>query len=188
MGGSVGPKPPCFDCMSPLWQLGGLFVRLLLVNTPIRKLLLAVMALVAIVSIMTRPRASERSGVPLLAGAHVPAAVRVVIERSCRDCHSEATRFPWYSYIAPISWLVKDEVRDGRERLNLSRWNEYSLVRRERCLSEIANQVQDGGMPIGSYTFIHRDAVLSPADIDTIFTWTQEERSRLIAESVQGPH
>src|SRR5580704_18044235 len=79
MGGSVGPKPPCFDCMSPLWQLGGLFVRLLLVNTPIRKLLLAVMALVALVSIMTRPRASERSGAPLLAGAHVPAAVRVVI-------------------------------------------------------------------------------------------------------------
>jgi len=167
-------------------QLGGLFVRLRLVNTPIRKILLVVLALVLIVSIMTRPRASERSGAPLLAGAHVPPTVRAVIERSCRDCHSEATHFPWYSYIAPISWLLKDEVREGREHLNLSRWNEYSLVSRERCLSEIANQVQDGAMPLGSYTFIHRDAALSPADVDAIFTWTQEERSRLIAESVQG--
>jgi hypothetical protein len=111
--------------------------------------------------------------------------VRAAFERSCRDCHSESTRFPWYSYIAPISWLVKNDVTQGREHLNLSRWNEYSLIRRERCLSEIANQIQDGGMPLASYTWIHRDAVLSPADIDAIFQWTQEERTRLIAESVK---
>jgi Haem-binding domain len=145
--------------------------------------LLVVVALMAMVSILTRPRASQKAGAPLLVGAHVPANVRAAIDRSCRDCHSEATRFPWYSYIAPISWLVKDDVMQGREHLNLSRWNEYSLIRRERCLSEIANQIQDGGMPLSSYTWIHRDAVLSPADIDAIFQWTQEERSRLITES-----
>lgn len=136
-------------------------------------------------SVLTRPRVSEQAGTPLLVGAHVPAAVRAVIDRSCRDCHSEATRFPWYSYVAPITWLVVNDVNQGREHLNLSRWEQYSLVRRERCLSEIANQVQDGGMPLRSYTWIHRDAVLSPADIDAIFTWTQEERARLIAESNQ---
>ena len=136
-------------------------------------------------SVLTRPRVSEQAGAPLLVGAHVPAAVRAVIDRSCRDCHSEATHFPWYSYVAPITWLVVSDVNQGREHLNLSRWNQYSLVRRERCLSEIANQVQDGGMPLRSYTWIHRDAVLSPADIDAIFTWTQEERARLIAESNQ---
>ena len=134
-------------------------------------------------SVLTRPRASEQAGAPLLVGAHVPAAVRAAIDRSCRDCHSEATHFPWYSYVAPITWLVVGDVNQGREHLNLSRWNQYSLVRRERCLSEIANQVQDGGMPLRSYTWIHRDAVLSPADIDAIFTWTQEERARLISES-----
>ena len=151
----------------------------------IRKVLLAVVALVAVVSIFTRPRFGEPSGAPLLSGARVPVAVRAAIERSCRDCHSEATHFPWYSYIAPISWLVEKDVAQGREHLNLSRWSEYSLIRRERCLSEIANQVQDGGMPLKSYTWIHRDAVLTPADIDAIFTWTQEERSRLISESVK---
>ena len=149
----------------------------------IRIVLLVVLALIAVVSILTRPRASERAGAPLLAGAHVPVEVRAVIDRACRDCHSEATHFPWYSYIAPISWLVKDDVTQGREHLNLSHWNEYSLIRRERCLSEIANQIQDGGMPLPSYTWMHRDAVVSPGDIDAIFQWTQEERSRLISES-----
>ena len=57
------------------------------------------------------------------------------------------------------------------------------MIRRERCLSEIANQVQDGGMPLGVYTLIHRDARLSPADVNAIFEWTQAERARLIAES-----
>jgi len=152
----------------------------------IRKILLVLIALVAIASILTAPHASKNAGAPLLAGAHVPDAVRAAIERSCLDCHSEATRFPWYSYVAPVSWLIESDVKEGREHLNFSRWNEYSLVRRERCLSEIANQVQDGGMPLPSYTWIHRNAVLSPADIDAIFTWTQEERARLISESVRG--
>ena len=154
-------------------------------GTPlIRRVLLVVIALVGIASIMTAPRPSENAGAALLEGARVPAAVRALIERSCRDCHSEATRFPWYSYVAPISWMVESDVKQGREHLNLSRWNQYSLIRRERCLSEIANQVEDGGMPLAAYTWIHPSAVLSPADIDAIFTWTQQERSRLISESV----
>jgi len=151
----------------------------------IRKILLVVIALAGIASILTAPRASENAGAPLLAGAQVPAAVRAAIERSCRDCHSDATRFPWYSYVAPISWMIESDVKQGREHLNLSRWNQYSLIRRERCLSEIANQVEDGGMPLPSYTWIHPSAVLSPADIDAIFAWTQEERARLISESVK---
>jgi hypothetical protein len=151
----------------------------------IRKPLLVLLALLGIASILTAPHASENAAAPLLEGAQVPDAVRAAIERSCRDCHSEATRFPWYSYIAPVSWMIRSDVKHGREHLNLSRWSQYSLIRRERCLSEIANQVEDGGMPLPAYTWVHPSAVLSPADIDAIFAWTQQERSRLIAESVK---
>jgi hypothetical protein len=77
-------------------------------------------------------------------------------------------------------------VDGGREHLNLSRWGEYSLQRKERCLSEIANQVKDREMPLWQYTLIHRDARLSDADVTAIFQWTQAERSRLIAESSAG--
>ena len=128
-------------------------------------------------------RRPETGDAPLLAGARVPLEVRSTIDRSCRDCHSEATRYPWYSHIAPVSWLINSDIKQGRERLNFSKWSEYSVIRRERCLSEIANQVKDGGMPLAIYTFIHRDAKLSNADINTIFEWTQAERARLIMES-----
>jgi hypothetical protein len=71
----------------------------------------------------------------------------------------------------------------GRERLNFSKWAEYPVVRRERYLSEIANQVQDGGMPLTIYTLMHRDARLSQSDVAAVFEWTQAERARLILES-----
>lgn len=138
---------------------------------------------VAIASIVTQPRRSGRSETTLLSGAQVPSSVRAVIDRSCRDCHSESTRYPWYSYVFPISKLIRDDVSRGRERLNFSRWSEYSVIRRERALSEIANQVQDGGMPLSLYIALHPAARLSRADVDAIFNWTQNERLRLIASS-----
>lgn len=137
-------------------------------------------------SIITDTRRSENANAPLLDGAQVSPQVRSTIDRSCRDCHSEATRYPWYSYIAPVSWFINQDVQNGREHLNFSKWSEYSVIRRERCLSEIANQVQDGGMPLASYTFLHRDAKLSHADVEAVFKWTQEERARLIMENASG--
>jgi hypothetical protein len=106
-----------------------------------------------------------------------------MIERSCRDCHSETTHYPWYAYIAPVAFLINSDVSSGRRRLNFSKWSEYTVIRRERYLSEIANQVKDGGMPLSIYTLIHRNAKLSDADVEAIFDWTQAERARLINES-----
>lgn len=144
---------------------------------------LILLGIVAGVSAVGDIRSTVNLRTPLLGGAHVPPEVRSVIERSCQDCHSEATRYPWYSYIAPVSWLIKSDVEAGRKHLNLSRWSEYSVVRRERCLSEIANQVQDGGMPLSIYVLMHPSAKLSKLDVRAIFEWTQAERVRLIAES-----
>jgi hypothetical protein len=82
-----------------------------------------------------------------------------------------------------VSWLIKRDVRWGREHLNFPKWTEYSVVRRERCLSEIANQVQDGGTPLAIYTFMHRDAKLSKAEVHELFAWTQAARMRLITKN-----
>lgn len=141
------------------------------------------LGIVAVTSAVSDIRSPVRSRAPLLAGAHVPSEVRSAIERACRDCHSEATRYPWYSYIAPVSCLINRDVTSGREHLNLSKWSEYPVTRRERCLSEIANQVQDGGMPLAIYVAMHPSAKLSDSDVHAIFEWTQVERARLIAES-----
>jgi NADH:ubiquinone oxidoreductase subunit len=134
-------------------------------------------------SYWTRPRRVPGADKPILAGANIPPKVYALIDSACRDCHSDATRYPWYSYIAPMTILIENDVKVGRERLNLSQWAEYSSVRRQRSLSMMANQVQDGEMPLKIYTWMHRDAVLSPADRELIFEWTQSERTRLITEA-----
>jgi hypothetical protein len=85
-----------------------------------------------------------------------------------------------------MSMLIENDVKVGRERLNLSQWAEYSSVRRQRSLSMMANQVQDGEMPLKMYTWLHREAVLSQADRELIFEWTQAERTRLITEAASG--
>lgn len=135
-------------------------------------------------SIFTWPRPSSARGAPLLSGAKIDPRVRRALERSCRDCHSDATRYPWYSYVPPVSWLIASDVSRGRKHLNFSRWSAYSIIRRERALSEIANQVKDGDMPLFSYLLLHRDASLSEADAEAIFQWTQAERTRLIEENL----
>ena len=138
------------------------------------------LAVFVLASLVTRPRQSKREHDPLLVGAQIPDDVRAAIVRSCADCHSEATRYPWYSYVAPVSFLINSDVNGGREHLNFTRWAEYSSVRRQRALSDIANQTQDGEMPLGIYTLMHRDAKLSETDKSAIFQWTQAERARLI--------
>jgi len=150
-----------------------------------RGLLIAaiILAAIAIASIVSAPRDSGESGAPILGGAQIDPAVLAVIQRSCQDCHSDRTHYPWYSYVAPVSWLIRSDVDGGRQHLNLSRWNEYPLVRKERILSEIANQVKDRDMPLPQYLWIHRNARLSNADVGAIFRWTQAERTRLIANS-----
>ncbi len=138
-------------------------------------------ACIVVLSLATMPTKSPSAGNDILSGAQIDPNVRAILERSCQDCHSEATHYPWYSYVAPVSFLIRSDVIHGREHLNLSRWSEYSLQRKERSLSEIANQVKDRDMPLPQYTLIHRNARLSDADVDAVFRWTQAERSRLIA-------
>jgi len=152
-------------------------------NKRLRTILIILLAIIVLASVLSRPRKSEKAEAPILSGAQISPELLNTIERSCRDCHSEATQYPWYSYVAPVSWLIQSDVSRGREHLNLSKWSEYSRVRRQRCLTEIANQVRDGEMPLPLYTLIHRGARLSEADANAIFQWTQSERVRLITES-----
>jgi hypothetical protein len=154
----------------------------------LRIISLSVLGLLGVASVLSPPPKSDNAGGPLLSGATIDPHVLSIIERSCRDCHSETTHYPWYSYVAPVSWLIQSDVAGGRKHLNLSRWSDYPLLRRERSLSEIANQVKDGGMPLPQYTLIHRNARLSIADSNAIFQWTQTERARLIAESMGSGH
>ena len=109
----------------------------------------------------------------------VPANVGAILDRSCQDCHSNTTRWPWYSNVAPLSWWVIDHVNDGRRHLNFSEWGRYDRRRARKKLEEICDEVKGGSMPISSYTQIHRSAKLSPEDVKVLCEWSAAELARI---------
>jgi hypothetical protein len=105
--------------------------------------------------------------------------VASILDRSCQDCHSNTTRWPWYSNVAPVSWFVIDHVNHGRSHLNFSEWGNLDARRAAKKLEEICEEVTDGNMPINSYTQIHRGAKLSADDVRTLCDWATAERDRI---------
>lgn len=91
-----------------------------------------------------------------------------IVQRSCYDCHSNNTVWPWHSRVAPVSWLLADDVKKGRTHLNFSEWSSYSPEISKTKLKEMCNEVKAGEMPLGIYTLIHTKAKLSPEDIKTV--------------------
>lgn len=94
-----------------------------------------------------------------------------VLRRACYDCHSNETRWPWYSRVAPVSWLVERDVREGREALNFSTWNRYSTQERIELMAEGWEEVEEGEMPPWFYLPAHRDAILAPRDESLLRAW-----------------
>jgi hypothetical protein len=114
--------------------------------------------------------------------ARVPAEVAAVLGRSCNDCHSSRTRWPWYSQVVPVSWFLARHVEEGRRQLTFSDWGSYTPRRASRKLDEICEQVEAGEMPLKSYLLLHPSAKLSDADRKLLCEWTEAERARLAAE------
>ena len=109
--------------------------------------------------------------------------VASILDRSCRDCHTSKTVWPWYTQIAPVSWWLSNHVNDGRRNLNLSEWGKLAPDRQDRKLRQICDQVQDGVMPLSSYLPMHPVAKLSDQDKKVLCDWTDAERQRLNSSS-----
>jgi cytochrome c551/c552 len=114
-----------------------------------------------------------RTNPPERAKAPAPEDVQVLLQRACFDCHSNETRWPWYAYVAPVSFLIARDVSEGRREVNFSLWNQYNAQREARKRKEIVEQVQSGKMPQWYYLLLHPDAKLSDADRQTIIKWAQ---------------
>ena len=121
----------------------------------------------------------ERSNPPsdpqqhLVARLSPPQNVAAVLDRSCRDCHTNETTWPWYSRVAPASWLLVHDVKEGRAHLNFSEWGKLNQRRAARKLEEVCEEVRSGAMPLGKYTLLHPSAKLQPAEVEAICGWTE---------------
>ena len=123
----------------------------------------------------------QTSNDSLLAGATVDPGVARILERSCQNCHSEKTEWPWYSYIAPLSWMIEHDVEAARERMNLSRWDGYSLDEQRWILTGMSAAIRNRQMPPRRYTLLHPAARLSDDELKQLYQWAQIERRRLRA-------
>jgi hypothetical protein len=115
----------------------------------------------------------------IAAHVQIPSDVASILDRSCRDCHSNQTTWPWYTHVAPVSWWLADHVEQGRKDLNLSEWGKLPTDRQDRKLRQICDEVQDGQMPLASYLPMHPTARLSEQDKKTLCDWTDTERERI---------
>ncbi len=102
---------------------------------------------------------------------HVPDSVQVILAATCYDCHSNNTKYPWYSYIQPARFIMERHIRNGKKDLNFSEFGNYSKRRQESKLERIIKQVKSGEMPLTSYTILHKNSKLTSKQKETIINW-----------------
>jgi hypothetical protein len=117
----------------------------------------------------------------IFAVANVPPDVTSILDRSCNDCHTDTVRWPWYSAITPLNFLVAEDVEHGREELNLSTWGRYDARRQARKLEELCEEVEEGEMPLPKYLYLHPRAKLSDADKQRLCAWSSALRAQIVA-------
>jgi hypothetical protein len=146
------------------------------------KRVLRIVAILVILIQFIRPDRTNPAvdpAVELAAVVAVPEAVGSLLHAACYDCHSNETDWPWYAHVAPMSWLVTNHVNDGRRHLNFSDWGNYPPSRADHKLEEAIEYVENGEMPLATYTPLHPEARLSDADREAIIAWARSTRAAL---------
>jgi hypothetical protein len=121
----------------------------------------------------------DRDNPPTTQNLEMPVEVEQIIRPSCFDCHSNETNWPWYSYIAPVSWLVSQDVKEGREHLNFSEWDQLSEKKKKKRLEELVEEIEEERMPLPIYVLLHPEAKITDSELDTIREWVQQELDKL---------
>lgn len=148
-----------------------------------RILLVLIVVLIGIQFI--RPR--KNSGGPATSDDFIvrhtpPAEIKALLQTACYDCHSNTTRYPFYAEIQPVGWWLAKHIDDGKYALNLSEFGAYPVKKQLRKLGQMSQSLSDHEMPLPSYTWIHRDARLSEAQITTLTTWLDDLHDKLEGE------
>jgi hypothetical protein len=109
----------------------------------------------------------------------VPKKVETILKISCYDCHSNTTRYPWYAYIQPARMVMDSHIKEGKENLNFSEWGNYSSRKQGNKLDRIIKQIKSDEMPLSSYTFIHKEAILTTAQKAELIHWIEKMKDSI---------
>jgi hypothetical protein len=109
----------------------------------------------------------------------VPDNVMKTFKTACFDCHSNNTDYPWYTKIQPVDWWLNDHIKDGKRHFNFNEFNAYRAAKKYKKLEEISKEIEEGGMPMGSYTWIHKDAILNDTQKKEVYAWVKSVRDTM---------
>src|SRR6185312_2150835 len=147
----------------------------------IKKILLA--ALIVFIAIQFIRPARNESRQPSPADISkidsVPGTVQAILKPSCYDCHSNHTNYPWYSNIQPAGWWLASHIKEGRSELNFSEFGQYSVRRQRSKLFAIAKSIEDGTMPLRSYTLVHSNSRLTTHGKALLINWANKTKDSL---------
>ena len=103
----------------------------------------------------------------------VSADVKTILDKACMDCHSNNTQYPWYNNIQPVAWWLANHVKDGKKELNFDEYINKRPRFQYRRMEQTIDLVKKGEMPFDSYTWAHKDAILSEEEKTKLFGWAQ---------------
>lgn len=112
----------------------------------------------------------------------IPADVNVILKKACNDCHSNNTEYPWYNNIQPVAWWLNNHVQEGKRHLNFSDFGSMKIARQYKRLDDCIREVKEGGMPLDSYLWIHKDAKLTDEEKQKLFNWCNAVRDTIKAK------
>ncbi|TYB77402.1 cytochrome C [Bizionia gelidisalsuginis] len=111
-----------------------------------------------------------------LAETNPPENVKAILKESCFDCHTSASRYPWYNAITPVNYWLAEHINDGKKHLDLSNWEGNSVKRKDHKFEEIIEMVEQKEMPLPSYIWTHSEAQLSESQIQAVIDWANQVR------------
>lgn len=130
----------------------------------------------------TYPEVVKSNEHDLIQTGMVPDEIELILRTSCYDCHSNETKYPWYAYVAPVSWLVVRDVKQGRTDLNFSEWASLKSRDKIKLLDEIAEEVDEGNMPMPIYTITHGGASLDDNQKQLLVKWTEDMMNDILGD------
>lgn len=119
------------------------------------------------------------TGEDLVYSRMVPGDLQQLLQNACYDCHSFETEYPWYSYVAPVSFIIRHHIKEAREKVNFSIWNTYMDKRKDHTLDECIEVLEEQKMPLKSFTWLHPEARLSDVQREELIQFFKDQVAAL---------
>jgi hypothetical protein len=150
----------------------------------VKKILLVLVVVLVIIQFIHPARNISKTDQPnnIAKAYNVPADVKAILDKACMDCHSNNTRYLWYFKIQPVDWWLTHHITEGKRGLNFDEYTNRSIRYQYNKLEEVQKQIKEGEMPLDSYNWIHKDAVLSEQEKNTLINWAESIRNAIKAK------